>query len=165
MELFKLDFGLVFWMFLAFAILFLILWKKGWPAIIKQIDDRANLIDKGVEYAQNAKQQLDSARQDAEKVLAEARRQQSDIIREADRMRTEIIEEAKNEARVAAQKEIDQARLSIEQSRKEAEQNIRDEVSRFALDIAQKVVRGQMQDEKAQTRLVNQLLDEIETKN
>lgn len=165
MELFKLDFGLVFWMFVAFAILFLILWRKGWPAIIKQIDERANLIDKGVEYAQNAKQQLDNANVQAEKVLAEARKQQSDILREAERMRSEIIDEARNEARAAAKKEMDQAKLSIEQSRKEAEQNIRDEVSAFALEIAQKVVRGQMKDDKAQSKLVDKLLDEIETKN
>ncbi len=165
MELFKLDFGLVFWMFVGFGILFIILWKFGWPAIIKQIDERANLIDKGVEYAQNAKEQLDNARVEADKVLAEARRQQSDILREADRLKSEIIEEARNEARAAAQKEMDQAKLSIEQSRKEAEQSIREEVSAFALNIAQKVVRGQMKDEKAQARLVDQLLDEIETKN
>lgn len=165
MELFKLDFGLVFWMFVAFAILFLILYKKGWPAIIKQIDERANLIDKGVEYAQNAKEQLDNANAQAERVMAEARRQQSDILREADRMKSEIIEEARNEARAAAKKEMDQAKLSIEQSRKEAQQSIRDEVSRFAIDIAQKVVRGKLDNDKAQAQLVDQLLDEIETKN
>lgn len=165
MELFKLDFGLVFWMFVAFAILFLILWRKGWPAIIKQIDERANLIDKGVEYAQNAKQQLDNARAEADKYLAEARRQQSDILREADRMKSEIIEEARSAARSAAQKEMDQAKLSIAQARKEAEQNLRDEVSAFALDIAQRVVRGQLKDDKAQAQLVDKLLDEIETQN
>lgn len=165
MELFKLDFGLVFWMFVAFAILFLLLWKKGWPAIIKQIDDRANLIDKGVEYAQNAQKQLEQAQAKADGFLAEARRQQSEILREADRMKSEIIEEARNEARAAAKKEMDQAKVAIEQSRKEAEQNLRDEVSAFALEIAQKVVRGNLADQKAQQRLVDQLLDEIEAKN
>lgn len=165
MELFKLDFGLVFWMFVAFAILFVILWRKGWPAIIKQIDERANLIDKGVEYAQNAKQQLDNARNEAQQYLNEARRQQSEILREADRMKSEIIDEARSAARVAAQKEMEQAKLSIEQARKEAEQNLRDEVSNFAIEIAQKVVRGQLNDPKAQTKLVDKLLDEIETKN
>ncbi len=35
MELFKPDFGLIFWMFVAFAILFFVLWKWGWPAIMK----------------------------------------------------------------------------------------------------------------------------------
>ena len=92
-------------------------------------------------------------------------RQQADILREADRVKTQIIEEARGEARQAAAKELDQAKLQIEQARKEAEQNIRDEVSAFALNIAQKVVRNQMSDTKAQTQLVDSLLDEIEKKN
>jgi F-type H+-transporting ATPase subunit b len=165
MELFTPSFGLIFWMFVSFAVLFLILWKFAWPAIMKMVDERATLIDKGVEYAQNAKEQLDNARAEADNQMAEARRQQADILREADRMKTQIIEEARNAAKEAAQKEMEQAKLSIEQARKEAEQNIRDEVGAFALDIAQKVVRNQMQDKKAQSKLVDQLLDEMEKKN
>lgn len=76
MELFTPDFGLIFWMFVAFGVLFLILWKFAWPAIIKGVDSRAELIDKGVEYAQAAKEQLDNARQEAESYLNDARRQQ-----------------------------------------------------------------------------------------
>ena len=165
MELFTPEFGLVFWMFVAFAILFFVLWKWGWPAIMKSIDDRADLIDKGVEYAQNAKEQLDNARQEASKYIDAARKQQAEILREADRMKTEIIEEARAAASKEAQKVMDAAKVSIEQERKEARQQFRDEVSSFALDIATKVVRGQMADRKAQTKLVDSLLDEMETNN
>lgn len=165
MELFTPDFGLIFWMFVSFAVLFLILWKFAWPAIMKMIDERADLIDKGVEYAQQAKQQLDNAQRDANEFIAEARKQQAEILREADRMKSQIIEDARSEAREAAQKELAQAKLSIDQARKEAEQNIRDEVSTFALEIAQKVIRSSMSDEKAQARLVDKLLNEIESKN
>ncbi|MDE7161385.1 MAG: ATP synthase F0 subunit B, partial [Anaeroplasmataceae bacterium] len=49
MELFTPDFGLIFWMFVSFLVLFIILWKKAWPAILKMVDNRAELIDKGVE--------------------------------------------------------------------------------------------------------------------
>ncbi len=69
MELFTPEFGLIFWMFVAFAILFLVLAKWGWPAIMKMIEGRADLIDKGVEYAQNAKEQLDHAREEANKYI------------------------------------------------------------------------------------------------
>ena len=165
MELFTPDFGLIFWMFLSFAILFFALAKFAWPSIMKGIDDRADLIDKGVEYAQNAKEQLDHAREEADKYIAEARRQQADMLRDADKMKTQIIEEARAAASVEAQKVMDAAKLSIEQSRKEAQARFRDEVSAFALDIATKVVRNQMADEKAQAKLVNSLLDEIENKN
>ena len=165
MELFTPDFGLVFWMFVSFAILFVILWRWGWPAIMKGVNDRADLIDKGVEYAQNAKEQLDHAREEADKQIAEARRQQADMLRGADRMKTQIIEEARTAAQAEAKKVMDAAKVSIEQERKEAQQQFRNEVSSFALDIAQKVVRNEMKDEKAQEKLVSSLLDEIEKQN
>ena len=80
-------------------------------------------------------------------------------------MKSQIIEEAREEARKEAQKVMDAAKLSIEQSRKEAEQSLRDEVSRYALAIADKVTREQLKNDKAQQKLVSTLLDEMETKN
>lgn len=165
MELFTPDFGLVFWMFVAVALLLFVLYKWGWPAIIKMVEGRADLIDKGVEYAQNAKDQLEHAREESEKYLAEARSQQADMLREADRMKTQILEEARAAAQVEAQKVMDAAKVSIEQERKEAQMQFRNEVSTFALDIAAKVMRNQLNDEKAQSKLVNTLLDEMEKQN
>ena len=165
MELFTPDFGLIFWMFVAFAVLFFVLWKWAWPVILKTVDSRADLIDKGVEYAQSAKEQLDHAREEADKYIAEARRQQADMLREADRMKTQIIDEARSAAQNEAKKVMDNAKLTIEQERKAAQEQFRNEVSTFALDIAQKVVRNQLKEEKAQEKLVNSLLDEIEKQN
>ena len=152
MELFTPDFGLVFWMFVAFLILFLALAKWGW----------ADTIDKGVEYAREAKEQLDNARSEAQKFVAEAQRQQAEMLRDAAKMKSQIIEDARREASEEAKKVMDAAKLSIEQSRKEAELQFRNEVSKFSIDIAEKMVRRQMQSDKAQSELVNKLLDEIE---
>lgn len=165
MELFTPDFGLIFWMFLAFAVLFFVLWKWAWPVILKTVESRADLIDKGVEYAQSAKEQLDHARESAQDVINDARRQQADMLREADKMKNQIIEEARSEAQKEAQKVMDQAKVSIAQQQKEAEQAFRDQVSDFALQIAEKVTKQNLADDKAQTRLVDSLLDEMESKN
>lgn len=70
MDLFKVDFGLTVWMFISFVILLFILWKFAWPAILKGVDQRADLIDKGVEYAQNAKEQLDNAKEESQLTAA-----------------------------------------------------------------------------------------------
>lgn len=162
MELFTPDFGLVFWMFIAFGILFLALWKFAWPVILRSVDSRADLIDKGVEYAQDAKAQLDTARAEAESYLNDARRQQADILREADKMKTQIIEQARSAAQVEAQKVMDNAKLQIAQQQKEAQQQFRNQVSAFALDIAGKIVHNQMQQDAAQEKLVDSLLDQID---
>lgn len=165
MELFTPDFGLIFWMFIAFGILFLILWKFAWPMILKSVDSRADLIDKGVEYAQAAKEQLDNARQEAESYLNDARRQQADMLRDADKMKTQIIEQARVAAQAEAQKVMDSAKLQIEQQQKEARQQFRNQVSDFALQIAGKIVHNQMQQDAARDQLVDSMLDEIEKNN
>ena len=162
MELFTPDFGLVFWMFVGFAILFLILWKFAWPVIIKSVDNRAALIDKGVEYAQNAKLHLDNAQQEHDKIVGEARTKQADILREADRLKTQIVEEARNEAKTAAQKDMEAARQSIAQQQKQAEIQLRQQLGQLVLDVAGRVVRTNVDNSEAQSKLVNTYLDEIE---
>lgn len=162
MELFTPEVGLVFWMFVAFLLLFLILAKWGWPVIIKMMDKRAATIDRGVEEARQAHEQLENSRAEAEKFIREAQTKQAEMLRETAKMKNEIIEQARNEAHEAALKEMEAARQSIEQARKQAELEFRNEVSRFSLDIAEKMVRGQMKSDKAQKELVNKLLDEIE---
>ncbi len=165
MELFKPEFGLVFWMFLAFACLYFILAKWAWPFIIKSMDERAKLIDEGVAYAQEAKSKLDNAKRDADALVADARKQQADILRDAAKMKTEIIEQAKAEAAVEAKKVTDAAQVTIEQSRKESEHQLRQDVGEYALQIAEQVIRRNMSDDKAQRDLVKKLLTEVESNN
>lgn len=149
-------------MFVAFILLFLVLAKWGWPVIIKMMDKRASTIDEGVENARQAKEQLDNARAEADRYMKEVMAKQQEMLRDAQKMKTEIIEQARNEAAKVAQGEMDAAKVSIEQARKQAESQIRDEVSRFSIEIAEKMMRSQLKDAKAQTELVNKMLDDIE---
>lgn len=165
MELFVPEFGLVFWMFVAFLCLYFILAKYAWPYVVKSMEERADLIDKGVAYAQEAKAHLDNAKAEAEQVIAEARKQQADILRDADKMKSQIIEEAKKAASVEAKKVMDAAALSIEQARKESEQQFRTEVSAFALQIAEKLMRKELSNDKTQIEMIDKLLNDIENKN
>ena len=165
MELFKPEYGLVFWMFLAFACLYFILAKWAWPFIIKSMEERADLIDKGVAYAQEAKAHLDNAKAEANQVIAEARKQQADILRDAAKMKSTLIEEAKAAAAEEAKKVTEAAQVAIDQARKESEKQLRREVSAFALQIAEQVVRQNMANDNAQRALVEKLLTEVETKN
>lgn len=152
----------MFWMFVSFILLFAVLAIWGWPVIVKNMETRANTIDNGVEYARQAKEQLDNAREQAQKYVEEAQATQAEMLRDAAKMKSQIIEEAKKEASEEAKKVMDAAKVSIEQSRKEAELQFRNEVSKFSLDIAEKMVRKQLAGDDAQKQLVDKMLDEIE---
>ena len=165
MELFKPEFGLIFWMFFVFAIMFIILAKYAWPVTIKSLDERAEFIDKGVEYSRNAKKELDNAAVNAQSILAEAQKQQVEVLREANVLKTKIIEEAKQTAAIEAQKVIDAAAVSIEQSRREAEMQFRKQVSALSLEIVERLMRKNLSNDKAQVELIDKLLDEMKIKN
>lgn len=62
-------------MLVVFLILFGILAKYAWPAIVRMMDERADFIDKGVEYAREAKRDREKAQEDAKDLLTEARKQ------------------------------------------------------------------------------------------
>ncbi len=165
MELFTPEFGLVFWMFVAFGCLYFVLAKYAWPFIIKSMEERADAIDKQVAYSQEAKLKLDNANAEAAKVIAEAHQQQAEILREAAKLRTQIVEDAKSEATVEAKKVADAALVSIEQARKESEKQLRQEVSEIALLIAEKVLRNNVSTDEAQRELVDKYLSEVQTNN
>lgn len=165
MELLTPEFGLVFWMFVAFACLYFILAKWAWPFIIKSMEERADLIDKGVAVAQEAQRRLDNAKAEEEKMMAEARDKRNEMLRDAERMRNELIDKAKGEAAAEAQKVTEAAQISIEQSRRETEKQLRQEMGELALQIAEKVIRRNIANDDAQRALVDQYLNEVETKN
>ena len=165
MELFTPEFGLVFWMFLAFLCLYFILAKWAWPFIIKSMEERADKIDKGVAYYQEAEARLKNAQAEADKLIAQAHSEQADILREAAKMRNELIENARGEAADEAKKVSQAAQVSLEQSRTEAEKQLRTEVGDLALQIAEKVIRKNIANDAAQRALVDQYLSEVETKN
>ena len=165
MELFTPEFGLVFWMFLAFLCLYFILAKFAWPFIIKSMEERADKIDKGVAYYQEAEARLKNAQAEADKLIAQAHNEQAEILREAAKMRNELIEKARSDAADEAKKVNDAAQVSLEQARKEAEEKLRTEVGDLALQIAEKVIRRNIANDDAQRALVDQYLSEVETKN
>lgn len=164
MALFQPEFGLIFWMLVVFLIILGILAKYAWPVIIRSIEERAEFIDNGVKYAEEAQEQLDSAHARIEEMMAEAHRKQLDSLQETERMKRGMIEEAKKQASVEVQKMMEEAKYSIEQAKHEAEMQVRKQVSRLSLDIAEKLLRRDLSDDAAQVELVNKMLDEIETK-
>ena len=52
------DAGLLFWMLVVFGIVFFILARYGFPAIVAMLDERKRLIDESVQSAKEANERL-----------------------------------------------------------------------------------------------------------
>ena len=52
------DFGLLFWMLLAFLVVFFLMAKFGFPVITKMVEERKNYIDESLQKAHEANERL-----------------------------------------------------------------------------------------------------------
>lgn len=77
------DFGLLFWMLLAFGVVFFLLAKYGFPAITKAVEERKNYIDESLKNARETNERLANVKIESENILKEAHEQQARIIKEA----------------------------------------------------------------------------------
>lgn len=155
------DAGLLFWMLVAFGIVFFILAKYGFPAITSMIDERKRFIDEALGNAKAANARLADIQAEGEAMLKEARDEQMKILREAAAMREQIVKEAHEKAEEDTAKMLAEAKRAIEQEKEEALRDIRNEVASLSLSIAEKILRDKLSGDAAQQVYINKLVDEV----
>ena len=156
------DSGLLFWMFVAFGVVFVILAKYGFPIIIKMVEGRKTYIDQSLEVAREANAQLAHLKEEGEALVAAANKEQGRILKEAMEERDKIVHEARKQA---AQKELDAVKQQIQIEKDEAIRDIRRQVAVLSVDIAEKVLRKNLQDKESQMGMIDRMLDEVLTPN
>ncbi len=161
MSLITPDFGLLFWMALVFIIVLFILWKWGFPVIVKMELDRKNYIDESLKKAHEANERLANIQKEGESILQEAREKQAQILREAAQTRDAIVEKAQDKARAEGVRLMDEAKAAIEQEKKAAIADIRKQVATLSVEIAEKVLRQNLSGDKAQMDLIDRMLDDV----
>lgn len=157
--------GLFIWMLLAFGVVLFVLWKFGWPAFTKMLDERAQYIDDSIAKAKLANDELANIQAKTAAMLKEAQEQQSKILAEAVETRNQIVEKAKTEATQAGQKLLAEAKQQIEVEKEDAIRDIRRQVGLLSVEIAEKVLRQSLKTDKDQMAMIDRMLDEIQTKN
>ena len=157
------DSGLLFWMFVAFGVVFVILAKYGFPIIIKMVEGRKTYIDQSLEVAREANAQLAHLKEEGEALVAAANKEQGRILKEAMEERDKIVHEARKQAEIVAQKELDAVKQQIQKD--EAIRDIRRQVAVLSVDIAEKVLRKNLQDKESQMGMIDRMLDEVLTPN
>jgi len=155
------DSGLIFWMLIAFGVVFFVLAKFGWPVITKMIESRKQYIDESLENARKANERLAQLQEETAKMLKQAQEQQSKILAEAVEMRNQIVEKAKTEATNEGQKLLQEAKQQIAQEKESAIRDIRREVGVLSVEIAEKVLRQNLQNDNDQMAMIDRMLDEI----
>ena len=155
------DIGLLFWMFLAFVVVFFILAKFGFPAIIDMVENRKKYIDESLRKAHEASERLENIQQEGETILQETREKQAFIMKEAAETRDAIVEKAQEKARDESARLLADAKKQIEIEKQNAIRDIRSQVAELSVQIAEKVLRERLSSDEQQMEMIDRLLDEV----
>jgi len=160
MDLITPEFGLVFWTLITFFILLVILKKFAWKPILGAVSEREEGIKNALASAENARIEMENLQSDNERILKEARLEREVMLKEARELKNKIIDDAKEEAKRQSDKLVRQAQETILTEKKAAISDLRAEVAKVSISIAEKVIRGELSNADKQEKLVKSMLDD-----
>lgn len=162
MELVTPSIGLVFWTLIAFLFLLLLLRKLAWKPIMGAIYEREQYIDDALNKAELAKKEMARLTAQNEELMQQARAERDIILKEAKTLKDSILNEAKAQAQAEGSKMLEKAKIEIANQKKAALAEMKLQVSTLSIEIAERVLRGQLQDKAKQQELVTGLLKDVE---
>ena len=114
--------------------------------------------------AEKAKEEMASLQSDNEETLKKARAERDSLLKEAREIKQQLIDDAKNEAQSEAKKIISQAQETIQNEKKAAISDLKNQVATLSIDIAEKVLKEKLSDDKTQMNLVKDLVKDVTLK-
>jgi F-type H+-transporting ATPase subunit b len=156
--------GLFFWQTVIFIFLILLLKKFAWKPILDAVNEREEGIKNALLSAEKAKEEMASLQSDNEETLKKARSERDSLLKEAREIKQQLIDEAKSEAKNEAKKIISQAQETIQNEKNSAIVDLKNQVAGLSIDIAEKVLKEKLSNDKAQMQLVKDLVKDVTLK-
>lgn len=161
MDLISPDFGLIFWQTLIFLVVLFVLAKFAWKPILNGLNERESTIENALLSAERAKEEMAQLKADNDKLLAEARRERDTILKEANVASNKLIDEAKEQASAESARIVADAKVAIETEKKAALADVKQQVAQLSLEIAEKILRENLSNDKAQKEYVSRLVKDL----
>lgn len=164
MELITPDFGLLFWMALAFGIVFFVIAKFAFPVINNMLKKREEEINNALELAERTHKEMEKLQADNETLLQQAREEREKILTEARQLHDKFINDAKIKANEEKDRIIESAKETIEHEKMAATTEIKNQIADISIKVAEKIIGKTMESDKEQIDYINKILQEIEDK-
>lgn len=153
-------FGTVIWASVAFIVVLLLMRRMAWGPILKALSDREESITAALNEAEKARLEMATLSDENERLLKEARKERDSILTEARETAAQMVAEARAKAQAEADRDLANARDAIAVERKAAVAELKAEVASLSIDIAERLMRQQLERNDEQQQLVNKLIDE-----
>eukprot|EP01037_Dinobryon_pediforme_P016036 gene16036-16205_t len=133
----------------------------AWKPILGAVTERENFIENALLKAEAAKEEMSRLTNENETLLKQARAERDAILSEATKVKNQIIAEAKDASIKESNRQIELARIEINNQKGIAMADVKNQVASLSLEIAEKILRKQFEDQKKQDELVKELLKDV----
>lgn len=161
MQLLTPSFGLIIWTLLAFLIVFFILKKFAYPAIVGGLKKREETIAEALATAERVKTEMAQMKNENEALLAQAREERTKLLKEARETKDKIINEAKESAKSEANKIIAEAQVAINSQKMAALTEVKNQVGKLVIEVSEKVLRKQLDNKAAQEEHIRDIVKDV----
>ena len=161
MKLLTPDPGLLIWTLIAFLIVFFILKKMAWPAIIKGLKDREQSIEEAIATAEKVKGEMAALKNENEALMAQAREERSQMMKEAKEQTLKMISEAKDKAKSEYDRIVADAQVAITQQKNAALTEVKNQVGSLVIEVSEKILRRELSDKAEQEKYINELAEVV----
>ncbi|RTY76367.1 F0F1 ATP synthase subunit B [Flavobacterium sp. LS1R10] len=155
------SFGLFIWQIVIFVGLIFLLKKFAWKPILDAVNDREEGIKNALLSAENARKEMQNLQADNQRILQEARLERDNMLKDAREIKEKMVADAKKEAQAQGLKMIEQAKAAIESEKNAAMAELKLQVSTLSLNIAEKILKDELSNKEAQTKLVEKMLGDV----
>lgn len=145
---------------LMLVVIFLMI-KFAWKPILSALEERESGIQDALNAAQKAKEEVEAMNSDNDRLLKEARLEREEMLQEARSIKDKIIADAEVIAQAESQKIIDKAKSTIESEKKAALEDIKTEVVKLSIAVAEKLLQDELAKEQKQTAHIDAIIDEV----
>lgn len=161
MQLLTPALGLIVWTLLAFLVVFFILKKFAWPAIINGLNERQKTIADSLASAEKIKAEMAQMKSENEALLAAAREERANMIKDARNTADKMVAEAKDKAKAEYDKILSDAQSAIEQQKNAAITDVKNMVGNLVIEVAEKVIRRELVNRKDHEEYIKKMTADI----
>jgi F-type H+-transporting ATPase subunit b len=155
---FNINPGLIIWTLVVFGLLLFILWRWGFPVLVKSVEERERRIQKQLEDAEKANAEAQRLLDEHKKQIAAARNEAQDILAKAKTVAQKERETLLAKAREEYEALLARARKDIDAEKEKAIQALRREAVDLSIAAASRVIEANL-DTDANRRLVTEFLE------
>lgn len=161
MDLITPAIGQMVWASIVFVLLLFLLAKFAWKPILKSVEEREKTISDSIALAEKTQAEMKQLQAQNESLLRDARAERDLMIKEAAETGKKLIQDSKDEAKIQYNKIIAEAQEVIKAEKAAALADLKTQVASFSIEIAEKVIKGELSSNDKQKALADKLAGEI----